>query len=1291
MNRFRTKKKARDAADAAGRSLSDPDGTSFPSFSSKSIRKTKKVQPEPKQELDLSTALPSSDDFRTSLLMPNLSARFSMLREQDDPTSKIGKANDDSVLFPKRASRLNLFSHNGLSDIAESAPLDSIRPPFAYERADSYHSSEGYGTDDDSSHSGSVMGRPKHREGNNLFGGRQKIYKIPVGGSTLAKNLGSASVSADDSSSGRMVGRALYGDDVSTASFQKLWEREREELGQAARSELVREDDDYTRTDDCPASPALAGYNKSRETSSSTASGPSNIRTSTAATSIGSQSVSSLPGAYGGSNAASSPLVAPQLPSSPVAPERSATRSRRLYGQGLDQHMHEQQNSALHKLESLQQRVPAGTTSPPNLLQSQSAFDLRDHYHRAGSPYALPGTRAVSPPPPPIPCALAGHGAINEDDGSLDANGASGDGFAPPLSPTMSDDDSGSIFTSAVQPNDRGKATALGTFNKPSMPFDEQQYSQRQFQLQQARAVTPPDPARSPEASGIEEQVIGRSRDGSDASSQDISELAGCRSEASTSESTTTGVPAMRSASEESSSLETEPTRNQTFFAPSSDSDERSETESEPGSLSRSETAEDESTFQFIDSQPRKSSTQSEVYTSHQSEAGMDANSACAAQSPQRFYMDFTNDSTSERASTGRGIRARNDSISTTGLADINNADSPTLGPTSGLSGLVRAHLRNDSGQSSIYAAPSPGPALRPSAGRSSSEPVPHSSLPAETSEDNRSHALGLHHWDDNTSRRPDLMPEQPEVVIAPPLSLRAKQILDQAAALRDHERLRAQQAMSEDKASHEQGYEAQHSEQGGSWSANMASGHQRTESTETEKERRDFATELSNRRRRVQENLKNFAEEDSRSTSPLPDRQAAGHSPSKYPHAFGPMKSRPSKGSFAGRQDPSFKAMKMLGISGGGISNGPAQPQRDHRKDEEERMLRSAVSGSNGRSTPSSGQRPYPNGMHVMQGMRQRQASDEGYDRQTRSGPSPPSMSSRRDPPSLSSTGDRSRSRNGRYRDDVRIANAALAPHTRDAPYSGATRAQHGSIPQRRSPNAVDDREIRTKSPSAITCSVNNNAPAESSSGRQSPPSVWTDTQSNVFSPKPSPLTSYTSNGRPVIDDNSPTSPVTMASGIVSPQGFHSSGRIPNSRKKSVNKSDISEPTFLSGTSSVNTTKLPAGERSGSRTEATGRGPAPPLPPINPRRKAAQHTIANVFGRSDRTTNHPMSSMGSPVTDGHGGIMNRDGEPRPHVRQRLRKSSSEGGNLGERARHHALQSPPPAMPETGRSNAGMF
>src|SRR5271168_3019857 len=189
---------------------------------SKSSKKGKKNAPEPKFELDLSTALPDTESFRTSLMMTNLSARFSMLREQDDPSTKIGKANDDSVLFPKRASRLNLFSHNPLTDIAEVSSIRSslIKPPFAREDRAQSVGSDGYASDQD----GSIMNRSKPGEGNNLFGGRQKLYRIPVG-SNSARTLPDADSSEREASG--MSGRVVYQNDVSLSMFQ-IQEKEQE-------------------------------------------------------------------------------------------------------------------------------------------------------------------------------------------------------------------------------------------------------------------------------------------------------------------------------------------------------------------------------------------------------------------------------------------------------------------------------------------------------------------------------------------------------------------------------------------------------------------------------------------------------------------------------------------------------------------------------------------------------------------------------------------------------------------------------------------------------------------------------------------------------------------------------------------------------------------------------------------------------------------------------------------------------------------------------------------------------
>ena len=92
------------------------------------------TSPEPSHRHDntVTNLVPSTDNFRTSLLMPGLSSRFSMLREQDDPKSLLGKASDDSVLQPRRRSRMDF---GGLGDIAEvssmlgDASVDTTVPP----------------------------------------------------------------------------------------------------------------------------------------------------------------------------------------------------------------------------------------------------------------------------------------------------------------------------------------------------------------------------------------------------------------------------------------------------------------------------------------------------------------------------------------------------------------------------------------------------------------------------------------------------------------------------------------------------------------------------------------------------------------------------------------------------------------------------------------------------------------------------------------------------------------------------------------------------------------------------------------------------------------------------------------------------------------------------------------------------------------------------------------------------------------------------------------------------------
>lgn len=616
--------------------------------------------------------------------MPNLSARFSMLREQDDPLSKIGKANDDSVLFPKRASRLDLFKGqgHGLSDMTDRDYLrGSYRRPFASTRTESYGSA-GYETDD-----GSVMGRSRPGEGNTMFGGRQKIYKIPVGGSGSVKKFGAKD--DDELPSGvNMGGKALYESDIAMSAFQRLREEERQE-----RERASQEHSQSSKEQDRDGSPPLVKYNRNRETTSSTNSGLSQTRMSTAATSVASQrsiyneNMGSFPHA----------LSSSAQPSSAGSDRPFPKTSRRLYKQDLEQHMHEQQSSAMHRLESLNRlRSNAGGSGLRGPQQSSSATGLNDRYQRGGPLYASTSFRAGSPPPSSTPPRMEEFdlGLVSGQAGNNLAD--SGYGRSPPLSPPMSPsndrDHPDTTFLAALEPNDLGKATASGAFNKPRLQFDEQQYKERQIRLLEGRNTPSPQLIRpfSPQALSIDEQTAGRSRNNSLGSTFSRTESVKQSWEHHREDRALRAVPERESKGSSHPTDEHQPdtVTEQSFLAERSSGDaaER-ESEAQPHFQLPS------STSKFpIFSHPMP---QAKLVESNQ-----DLN----------FDLDANHLTPPAEVST-HGSRSHLSESTITQPKENNNvnglhADSPTLGPMSlpnGLSGLVHAHLRNDSGQSSIY------------------------------------------------------------------------------------------------------------------------------------------------------------------------------------------------------------------------------------------------------------------------------------------------------------------------------------------------------------------------------------------------------------------------------------------------------------------------------------------------------------------------------------------------------------------------------------------------------------
>ncbi|KAL6875260.1 hypothetical protein J3F83DRAFT_555907 [Trichoderma novae-zelandiae] len=586
MNVFRNKKKVKEEAESARPSMESESSSPFRMFGKK-----KGQSEEVKPELDLSTALPSTDDFRTSLLMTGLSARFSMLREQDDPTTKVGKASDDSVLFPRGQSNWNL---GGLQDIAE---VESIRSP-SISRLDFFN------VDD----SGGVMNRAKPVDGNTLFGGRQKVYRLPANGSGAGKD-------------GPMSSRTLLEDDVGMSAFQKWRLAEKEKQGDS----LSNEDADLEPQSESQLEPlqesqsellseSRSETSRRRETSSTVSSVAARYSTATSVTSQGAPSVRDSQ--FTSSTSSSSA-------------DRSVLRTRRLYEQGLSRDLQDQQSSAMSRMDHLSKGRPFASAIPDGASPTASVFGDRILERRPilGKASA-PNLRSFTPS-----ATNSASASPAETSSKFPAAGPPKSSFGiAPISPPMSEPEDHPML--AIQPNDRGKATAMGVFERPAERYDDSTYAQRQLQLQQGRD-TPVNRHRSMESSTSAT---------SDIKSQSSSAMQGVEP-----------VAAKAVAPEDCPS----------FFDDSDDSSMLN------GALG-----------------PIKSPNPSlSVERPHDGD-----------------HPAFKGSAVPAPLSLGPRV---SDTLSAV-PSPVPGAplDSPTLGPNSGLSGMVRAHLRSDSNASSIYGMP---------------------------------------------------------------------------------------------------------------------------------------------------------------------------------------------------------------------------------------------------------------------------------------------------------------------------------------------------------------------------------------------------------------------------------------------------------------------------------------------------------------------------------------------------------------------------------------------------------
>jgi hypothetical protein len=1162
----------------------------------KKTKKGKKGQQEEEvtPNFDLGSALPSTDDFRTSLIMPGLSTRFSMLREQDDPSSKIGKASDDSVLAPKRSSRLHEFGFapGGLSDIAEVSSLSgSIRPPFTLERTNSFDSDR---TGDEG---GSIMSRARPGEGNVLFGGRQKIYMI------------------SNNSSSKGLGRTLYDDDVNMSAYQRLRAEEKERLRLEAEALNDQNYESFSPTT----------LSQKRETSSSTNSGPENTRTSTAATSIASQ---------GGVDAlVTSPVLPPSAgPFSATDMNRSTTKTRRLYDQGLDQHIQDQQSSAMNRLNSLQRaRAPTGRSTPPiSLSQTRSATSLNDRFNRG------PMFRSDSPN------ALA-HPGILRNHSQLSSGGSSPivpqSQSPPPASPVVSDNEA---LTAALQQGDRGKATAMGAFNKPKEAFNEQQYAERLRRMQSEREAprevpgfpapilepivkSDRSPPRKPTLRERAEQErrkraesIGRQRSESSASS--TTEPTQGTAGVSVFQAAANRMKAAANAAQISPPTEAAPMPKQqrspnedagaTFFTSQDSSDDEEPAPTRPTTARTTETTRRFENLPVATGPP-----------------------------PSIFEHPAMRSRTVSEENVPQAVPQIPSPTPPHQVADP-EIDSPTLGPNGGgLSGLIRQHLRNDSNVSSNYGE------------NDQQTTVPMSNAP-----------VGLAIQTDDVG----LQRQQPgsDSVTPAPSNYSHSNPWD----LDDIDNPYRNDRGSFSSGSPVDGQRMNNAPGlGQQWDSRR--NHERVDSNETEGEHEAFQRDLAQRQRVIQENLRARAE--GRSLSPAPGPSGG------LKNALNMLRAKSSRESFAvvGEKSPQpdipHKGLRKMGLgtgSGNASSTSLVSSYMGEHWKAEMPSLKSKTSRLG-----------YQNDQDSQSDFEGRQRSGTDSSRVGRPvGRSPPMMSrtSTRERSGSGTSSGRSQSRAGQHRDDLDSAYPLPADRP-SADSQSRSRSRSNSYFESKHLHPI---QTNTSHP-PLPVPSGMPQPKYSPISPRPSPGGYNSPSMNAYQPQASPVPPFSAAHTPPASN--PTTPNAAAFNPGAVQPLIRQGML---RKKSIAKSEISEPVFLSTTSVIDTVSLPAGAslKNGSEPYVP-----PPVPPINPMRRRFG------FGRSDSDksdgpTSHPdLDAPRAPYAEPTRTNSSDAVSQMPQSRNRLRKSSSESKSL-----HSMAQGQPgavPAMPPTGflvRNNA---
>jgi len=794
-----------------------------------------------------------------------------------------------------------------------------------------------------------------------------------------------------------------------------------------------------------------------------------------------------------------------------------------------------------------------------------------------------------------------------------------------------------SVLTQALEPADRGKATAMGAFNKPKHAFDEQQYMERQMQLQRSASSALP---RQPSASAFQQRMgrfeqIERERSSSNPTARTRSQSASKsqdRGQATNAFQAASPPQSVQGAQQPPEKVPY-PDTHRTFFGNISASDSEDEGDDIPGAANPYGQQDQGYSQPYGRWQPTVLPSVSEHPALR--------NNASAPLVEEEVEDDFSS------IPHAVSVPIVNHEVVAPSHDQEQDLDSPTLGPAPEGLGSMMHHLRNQSNASSTYPP---------------DETSPTPIMPdLKDYESARQSVLGLNGTDSyiqssNTTR------SNPWDLDETNSAYYNNSITDARSPVSPMEPRNSQSARVSSRAPSsialptEQPMEQWPDAGDASWQSELSKQHTRNASTATQQERAAFDNELAARRKAIQENVKSIVDADhSRNPSPAPTTGGAFK-------AFNMLRSKSSRDSMDTRKDAAPKALKMLGLGAGPVSASTSNLNSQYE--------RGGKSLEMGRTRGDSASRGPTFGRVLQQSdvdaKRERETSrargDSEASRTGRPvGRSPASSEAGRGrgrSNSEATHGGRSRSTTGPYRDDLE---RAMAQGTGTSAFGVPELSPMitREMTPRPSPNISNKSSFETKNRSrsgSRTGAMTNYFEAKSLQASQGPQF------GRPVGPSPAAMASNSflanggsSRGSPYMQVPTPpiSGPNTPVATSPTPPPMPAGPPLRSVplRKKTINKHEISEPVaLLSSTSQVGTVDLPVGASLKNGMDSS----PPPLPPVNPRRRATRKLFG--MGRSDSeeasTQEHDIGRSKTPDPWGTAPQVNRlrntSNPPRP-------------------------------------------